>query len=239
MAADVGGDVVVPSSFSTSFMAAKIGRSGQPVQKPGGRGGTMSASALTRRVVLHRRTIGARAASVAKPTGSLAAKNARRPASMTSGGVFAGHRQHVLAGKRGVDVGAPQDRVDRLLDEIRLAFLDHQHRALADAERDQFVVDQRIGDVQDMERHARRAPNVGEAEQLQRAHDAVVHAALQDDADLGDVAGERLVEPARLDELHRRRPASLDLVLLMHDRRRAAARCGRCRAADFPAPGAA
>ncbi len=29
-----------PSSFSTSFIAAKIGRSGQPMQKPGGRGGT-------------------------------------------------------------------------------------------------------------------------------------------------------------------------------------------------------
>ena len=30
-----------PSSFCTSFMAAKIGRSGQPVQKPGGRTGTV------------------------------------------------------------------------------------------------------------------------------------------------------------------------------------------------------
>ena len=29
-----------PSSSSTSFVAAKIGRSGQPVQKPGGRTGT-------------------------------------------------------------------------------------------------------------------------------------------------------------------------------------------------------
>ena len=40
MTADVGRDVMRPSSFSTSFMAAKIGRSGQPVQNPGGRGGT-------------------------------------------------------------------------------------------------------------------------------------------------------------------------------------------------------
>src|SRR5580698_5413817 len=36
-----------PSSSSTSFIAAKIGRSGQPMQKPAGRGGTTSASALT------------------------------------------------------------------------------------------------------------------------------------------------------------------------------------------------
>ena len=33
-----------PSSRSTSFMAVKIGRSGQPVQKPGGRADTLSAS---------------------------------------------------------------------------------------------------------------------------------------------------------------------------------------------------
>ena len=47
MAADVAGDVMlarVPAA--TSFMAAKIGRSGQPMQKPGGRGGTVLASSL-------------------------------------------------------------------------------------------------------------------------------------------------------------------------------------------------
>ena len=47
MAADVAGDADArPSSFCTSFMAAKIGRSGQPMQKPGGRGGTVLASSL-------------------------------------------------------------------------------------------------------------------------------------------------------------------------------------------------
>jgi hypothetical protein len=34
-------DLVLPSSCSTSFIAAKIGRSGQPVQNPGGRIGTV------------------------------------------------------------------------------------------------------------------------------------------------------------------------------------------------------
>ena len=48
MAADVGRDVMLARApCSTSFIAAKIGRSGQPVQKPGGRGGTPSASAFT------------------------------------------------------------------------------------------------------------------------------------------------------------------------------------------------
>ena len=36
-----------------------------------------------------------------------------------------------LPSMRGLDVGAAQDRVDRLLDEFRLAFLDDQDRALA------------------------------------------------------------------------------------------------------------
>ena len=44
MAADVGADVVGPSSRSTSFIAVKIGRSGQPVQKPGGRACTLASS---------------------------------------------------------------------------------------------------------------------------------------------------------------------------------------------------
>src|SRR5258708_39174562 len=35
-----------PSSRSTNFMAAKIGRPGQPTQNPGGRGGTTVANAL-------------------------------------------------------------------------------------------------------------------------------------------------------------------------------------------------
>ena len=63
-------------------------------------------------------------------------------------GVFAGHRQHVLAVHPGLDVGAAQDGVDGLLDVVRLAFLDDQDRLLAGAEADELLVDQRIGDVQ-------------------------------------------------------------------------------------------
>ena len=37
-----------PSSRSTSFIAVKIGRSGQPVQKPGGRALTLSLDGLER-----------------------------------------------------------------------------------------------------------------------------------------------------------------------------------------------
>jgi hypothetical protein len=48
------------------------------------------------------------------------------------------------------------------------------------------------------------------------ADGGVVEAALHDDADVGSFAVEEFVEPALLDELHRRRPALLPLVLLMH-----------------------
>ena len=89
-----------PSSFSTSFIAAKIGRSGQPVQKPGGRGGTASASALTRGSSAIAGRFGARSAS-AKTPGAAALTKARTPLSMTSG-MFPGHRQYVLAVEAGV-----------------------------------------------------------------------------------------------------------------------------------------
>jgi hypothetical protein len=44
-------------------------------------------------------------------------------------GVFAGHRQHVLAVQRVCHVGAAQDGGDVLLDEVGLAFLDTSTRA--------------------------------------------------------------------------------------------------------------
>ena len=43
--------------------------------------------------------------------------------------------------------------------------------------------------------------------------------------------GEELVQAVLLDELHRRRPALLDLLLLVHEGSPAAARCGWCRGA--------
>src|SRR5215475_7390060 len=71
-----------PSSRSTSFMAAKIGRSGQPVQNDGGRPCTFSPSIL-----------------------SAACRRRSRCWARTC---------------------TAQDRVDRLLDEIGLTFLDDQ-----------------------------------------------------------------------------------------------------------------
>jgi hypothetical protein len=59
--------------------------------------------------------------------------------------------------------------VQRLLEKVGLSLLDHQHRPLVGTERDQLVVDQRVGDVHNVERQWRGALRVGQAEQLQRA----------------------------------------------------------------------
>ena len=99
-------------------------------------------------------------------------------------GVFASQRQHVLAMKLGADVATPQDRAEGLLDIFGLALLHHDHRALADAELRNLIVDERIGHIQDVKRNGGFTVDVREAEELQRAQDAVVHAALEDDADI-------------------------------------------------------
>ena len=130
-------------------------------------------------------------------------------------GVLAGHRQHVLAVQPGLDVRAAQDGVQLLLDEIGLAFLDDQHRALAGAEAHHLGVHDRVGDVEHVQRDAGVAVGVRQAQQLQCAHHVVVHPALQDDAEVLRILGEELVEPVVLDELHRRRPALLDLLALV------------------------
>ena len=135
-------------------------------------------------------------------------------------GVFAGHREQVLAVQLGRNVGVAQDLVQRLFDEFGLSFLDHQHRFLAAAEVDHLAVDDRVGHVHHIERHARLAPDIGKSGLAQRRDDAVIHAALHDDADIVDIAFERLVHAARVDEFDRGRPAVLDLLLLVQERGR-------------------
>ena len=62
-----------------------------------------------------------------------------------------------------------QDLVQRLLDEFGLALFDHQHRLLGPAELDHLAVDDRVGHVHHIERHARLAPDIGKAGLAQRA----------------------------------------------------------------------
>ena len=109
---------------------------------------------------------------------------------------------------------------------LGLAFLDDEHGALAAAESLPLLRHQRIGDVEDVERHAARAEGIGAAEQLERPQRVVVQPALQNDADVGRLAPEQLVHAALGDEALRGGQALLDLLLLL--------RVGRRRQDDAP-----
>ena len=107
-----------------------------------------------------------------------------------------------------MDLGAAQLHVDGLLDVFGVALLDHEHGALAGAEAPQLLGHQGIDHVENQQRHPRGAEHIGEAEPLQRPQQAVGEAAHDDDADVVEFAGDRLVEPVVADEgLCRRHPA--------------------------------
>ncbi len=151
------------------------------------------------------------------------------------GAVLAGHWQRALADQPGLQVVPAQHAGDALLDEVRLAFFHQQHRALAGAEARELGVDQRVGDVHHVQRQPAVAEDIGQAQPLHRAQQRVVQPALHDDADVGGVFGEELVEPTLLDEALRRRPALLDLLALVqetgrrqHDAVDIALRRGQC-----------
>jgi len=59
-------------------------------------------------------------------------------------------------------IGTPQNGVERLLDEFGLALLDHQNGTLAGTEAQDFGIDQRVGDVEDVERNLAVAERVGQ-----------------------------------------------------------------------------
>ena len=84
-----------------------------------------------------------------------------------------------------------QDGVDRLLDVVGRALLDHQHGALAVAEIGDLVGHQRMRDVQHQGRDL--APSTVEAGSRPRTSD-VGDAALHDDAEVGAFAGQELVQ---------------------------------------------
>ena len=151
--------------------------------------------------------------------GAVAAQEFAQALAHDLGGVLAGHGQHVLARELRGDAGLAQHRVQVLLDVVGLAFLEQQHGALVAAEVDDLVLDDGVGHVHDVQRDAAVAEVVGQAQQLQRADDAVVQAALQDQADVGLVAVEMLVELVFLDIADGGGPAVLDLFLLVQEGR--------------------
>src|SRR6185295_3762411 len=96
-------------------------------------------------------------------------------------------RQRTLAVDARLDIGAAQLGVHRLLDVIGEAFLDDQDVALAEAEGFQLVRNQRIREIEAIDRNARIAEIVGEAEPRERAQHRVGEAAEYDDAEILEV----------------------------------------------------
>jgi hypothetical protein len=130
-----------------------MGRSGQPVQNPAGRIGK-------RPVEKRRRLENARRVALQERLGAALEHLA---------GVFARARQHLLTDDPGLELRLMQDHVEVLFDVLRLALLHDQHRGLAAAEAHDLRVDERIGDIEHVERQLRVAGGVGQTEQLQRA----------------------------------------------------------------------
>ncbi len=133
------------------------------------------------------------------------------------GRIFAGLRQRAFAVDLGLDIGAAQFDIDRVLDIGRVAFLHHQHGALCGAELADLLRHQRIDDVEHQERNARGAEHVRQADALQRAQHAVGEPTHDDNADIRHVAGEGLVELVLADEFARGRQALFDLQLLLRE----------------------
>src|SRR5271165_7561251 len=106
-----------PSSFSMSFIAAKIGRSGHPTQKPGGRGGTTLASAFTFSCAKHRSRIRDRRV-IAQKGRRMRREEGAQPRDHHRRRVFAAHRQGVLAGHFRLHVATAQERVQRLFEIV-------------------------------------------------------------------------------------------------------------------------
>jgi hypothetical protein len=121
-------------------------------------------------------------------------------------------------------LASAQGGEDRVLEERGLAFLDDQDRLLVPREGNDLLGDERVGDIEAVDGDLRGAERVGLAEELQRADDSVVHAALADDPQVGPLAIEELVEAVFLHESDGGGPAHVDLVLLL--------RVGRRRQAD-------
>ena len=85
---------------------------------------------LDARVREHRVGIGARRL-VAEQFAGVGGEEFAQALHQDRRGVFAAHRQHVLAGYFRLQIAAAQNRVEVALDIVGRALLDHQDRALA------------------------------------------------------------------------------------------------------------
>src|SRR5207302_359866 len=130
------------------------------------------------------------------------------------------HVHHVLAVQLRRYIGTPQTGGDFLLDELGLALLENQDGFFGPGKFNQLLGHQRVHHVEREDRNARGAERIGEPQGFQREHQAVVQAALDDDADRVFASGKYLVQLVLANELARRRQAHVRLQLLLAERRR-------------------
>ena len=98
--------------------------------------------------------------------------------------VFTEHGQRSLADDAHVQIVLAENLVRRLLDVFGLPLLDDQDGALSGAEFDPFVGNQRIGDIQQVQRDLAGTECIGAIEQLERSECVVVQTALHHDSDI-------------------------------------------------------
>ena len=118
MAADVALICVGPSSRCISLMAENTGRSGQPVQKVGGRGGNAPTAAAAAGLCASMRLTRAAIASASSSCGRISLTNAARPLSRASDWYSPVRGSAPLPNTLRLHVGAPQLDVDLLLDVV-------------------------------------------------------------------------------------------------------------------------
>ena len=215
MAADIGGDLVFAQFLLDQFHGGEdraLGAAGAEARRPDRNGLRQIRDGRGGRV--------RRAQRIRQQIGRGLFQEARDAVAHDRAGIFAGHRKDILTVQLDIGSGAVKETAKLVLDEFRLAFLDHKDVGLSGAEIVEFVRQQRIGDVQHIKWHLGVTIDIGQSKLLQRADDTVIHAALQDDADRRIGGTETLVQLAVADEGLGGGPAIVDLVLLMREGRR-------------------
>src|SRR5262245_30455304 len=150
-------------------MALNTGRSGQPVQKFGGRAGMSPTAAIAPALCASMFFARAAIASASMRAGRVSTRNEARASSSTSD-IYSPARGSIPLPSTRVAMSARRSpTLTRLLDVIGTAFLDHQHRALSRAELAQLLRHQRKSDVEHVDRNAARAVKISEIEPRQRA----------------------------------------------------------------------
>ena len=115
----------------------------------------------------------------------------------------------------GLQIGFAQDGMNVLFNEVGLPFFHNEEPALSAAEGFEFIVNQRISDIQNIKRNLGLTKCIGQAENFQSAKHAVVQAALHHNAKVIGIAGKKLIELVFLNKFDSSWPAFFDLLLFV------------------------